>query len=144
MGFIQKTFGGLDKAYYFRHLFFAIIFGAIFIAFQYNTFTHIVDRNLTDAQISSMQMSNVVMYIYIVICMFLYPYARFVYESIMNFLMGENVFFINIFILFFWRLFVMMMLFCFAPIIAPIGLLYLWYYHSKNHTFDENYENENG
>ncbi|MBO7476179.1 MAG: hypothetical protein J6T36_04535 [Campylobacter sp.] len=77
------------------------------------------------------------MYVFIAISALLYPYARFVYESIVNFIMGDNVFFINAFILLAWKFMVMMMLFLFAIFIAPIGLLYLWYYHNKNKTFDE-------
>ncbi|MBO7369499.1 MAG: hypothetical protein J6U11_00420 [Campylobacter sp.] len=77
------------------------------------------------------------MYVFIAISALLYPYARFVYESIVNFIMDDNVFFINAFILLAWKFMVMMMLFLFAIFIAPIGLLYLWYYHNKNKTFDE-------
>ena len=137
MGILQKTFGGLDRAYYFRHLFFAIIFALIFCAVQYSSYTHIMDSNMTDSAKEAFKTSNYIMYAYIAISALLYPYARFVYESIVNFIMGDNVFFINILIAMIWKFFVMMFLFCFAIFIAPIGLLYLWYYHNKNQTFDE-------
>lgn len=138
MGILQKTFGGLSKEYYFRHLIFALIFGAIFAYIQYSSYTRIIaDTNATGAIKDNFHTSSIAMYFYIAICAFLYPYARFVYESIVNFIMGENVFLINIIILMIWKFVVMVTLFCFAPIIAPIGLLYLWYYHNKNKTFDE-------
>lgn len=131
MGILHKTFGGLDKAYYFRNLFFALILAGIFAAIQYTSHEMLVKRNAASSA------ANIAMYLYIAISALLYPYARFVYESIVNFIIGDNVFFINASILLAWKFMVMMMLFLFAIFIAPIGLLYLWYYHSKNGTFDE-------
>ena len=137
MGILQKTFGGLDKAYYFRNLFFALILAAIFIGIQYSSHAAMVDRNITATASAEYSAANAFMYVFIAISALLYPYARFVYESIVNFIMDDNVFFINAFILLAWKFMVMMILFLFAIFIAPIGLLYLWYYHNKNKTFDE-------
>ena len=135
MGILQKTFGGLDKAYYFRNLFFALILAGIFVAIQYSGYEMLAKRNVATGVEANA--ANIVMYIYIAISALLYPYARFVYESIVNFIMGDNVFFINAFVLLAWKFMIMMMLLLFAIFIAPVGLLYLWYYHNKNGTFDE-------
>ena len=142
MGILQKTFGGLDRAYYFRNLFFAVILAGIFVAIQYSSHSAMVDRNITATASAEYGVANAFMYVYIAISALLYPYARFVYESIVNFIMGDNVFFINAFVLLAWKFMVMMMLFLFAIFIAPIGLLYLWYYHNKNKNFDENYDED--
>ena len=74
---IQKTFGGLTKQYYFRQLFFGAIFAAIII-------------------FMTTRGNNPPMYgiwVFSIICTLLYPYSRFVYESIVGFIMGDNVFF---------------------------------------------------
>ena len=62
---------------------------------------------------------------------FLYPYSRFVYESVVGFLMGENVFYFNAFVMLFAKLFTMLMCWSFAIVVAPIGLAYLYFHHSK-------------
>ena len=78
MSFIKKTFGGLSASYYLRHLFFGAIFTALFIALMYNG---------GDKRIFS--------YLIFTANTFLYPYSRFVYESIVDFIFGDNVFFVN-------------------------------------------------
>ena len=62
---------------------------------------------------------------------FLYPYSRFVYESVVDFVLGENVFIVNV--IFMLAIKLVSMLFCwlFAIFIAPFGLAYLYYRHSK-------------
>lgn len=62
----------------------------------------------------------------------LYPYSRFVYHSITDFIFGNNMFIVNAFLMLILK-FLMMMMICwfFAIFIAPIGLLYLYYHHTK-------------
>lgn len=62
---------------------------------------------------------------------FLYPYSRFVYESIVSFIMGNNVFFVNAIFMVVVKIFTMLLCWSFAIFIAPIGLAYLYYHHSK-------------
>ena len=78
MSFIKKTFGGLSASYYLRHLFFGAIFTALFIALMYSG---------GDKRIFS--------YIIFIANTFLYPYSRFVYESVADFVFGDNVFFVK-------------------------------------------------
>lgn len=61
----------------------------------------------------------------------LYPYSRFVYESIIGFVMGENVFFVNAILMLITKFFTMTMCWVFAIFVAPIGFAYLYYHHSK-------------
>lgn len=63
---------------------------------------------------------------------FLYPYSRFVYESIVDFIIGNNTFFANAIFMMFVKMTTMLLCFLLAIIIAPIGLLYLYFYHSRN------------
>lgn len=47
------------------------------------------------------------------------------------------MFFVNALFLLAIKIITMLICFGFAMFIAPIGLIYLYYYHSKNKTFDE-------
>ena len=120
MSFIKKTFGGLSSPYYLRHLFFGAIFTASFIALMYNG---------GDKRIFS--------YLIFIANTFLYPYSRFVYENVAGFIFGDNVFFVNALFLLAVKFITMLLCYGFAFIIAPLGLLYLYFYHTKNKTFDE-------
>jgi len=111
---IQKTFGGLTKQYYFRQLFFGSLFGAGFIYMNYGTKTSILG-------VASLSL----------VCTLLYPYSRFVYESIVGFLMGKNLFIVNAFFLLLFKFFTMALCWIFAILIAPIGLAYLYFYNSR-------------
>lgn len=71
---------------------------------------------------------------FVVVNTVLYPYARFVYESIVGFIIGENVFFVNAIFMMFVKVSTMAMCWAAAIFIAPIGLAYLYYHHSKNET----------
>jgi len=113
--FVQKTLGGLSKQYYFRQIFFGIVMSALFLV--------MVSQGDHPVPIFLM--------IFLAINTLLYPYSRFVYESAVGFIMGENVFFVNAIFMLFAKLFTMMMCWGFAIFIAPIGLVYLYFHHGK-------------
>jgi len=112
---IAKTFGGLTPQYYFRQF----VFGLAFPVMIY----FITSKGAHPIQIG--------MIFFTVVSTFLYPYSRFVYESVMDFIMGENVFFVNAVLMLFVKLMTMMLCWFFAIFVAPIGLAYLYYHHSK-------------
>lgn len=74
---LAKTFGGLDKAYYFRQLFFGALLPAfvIFMTSQSPTAKPI--------PVSAM--------FYLGLNTLLYPYSKFVWDSVKDFLMGNTV-----------------------------------------------------
>lgn len=115
--FIQKTFGGLSLNYYVRQFLFALLI-SVFIGFI----------SLKHPQTGEL---NIHFLVFILINQFLYPYARFVYESIIDYILGNNVFFVNAILSLIVKLFTMLLCYCFAIFIAPIGLIYLYFYHSK-------------
>lgn len=112
---LAKTFGGLSKPYYFRQFFFGLLFFAVilFPAFR------------------SPQGVPFSLVVLVTINTLLYPYARFVYESIVGFVMGDNVFFVNAFLMLLVKVMTMALCWGFAVFIAPIGLAYLYFHHSK-------------
>ena len=112
---IQKTLAGLSPQYYFRQFFFGLVVAALvfFISTQ-------GDRSMPLSMLFLTAVSTL-----------LYPYSRFVYESIVGFIMGDNVFFVNAIFMLISKFFTMVMCWAFAIFIAPIGLAYLYYHHSK-------------
>ena len=111
---LLKTFGGLTPSYYFRHFVFGLIFPAIYIFLMTQS-----------GQIDFFLIA------FMTINAFLYPYSRFVYESVVGFIMGENVFFVNAFFMLAVKLITMLLCWVFAIFIAPLGLAWLYFYHSK-------------
>ncbi len=112
---IAKTFGGLSLQYYARHFLFGLVF-PVFIYFMTTRSPHSIAMG---------------MILLLVVNTLLYPYARFVYEGITSFIMGNNVFLVNAVLMIFVKLFTMLLCWGFALFIAPVGLGYLYYRHSK-------------
>lgn len=112
---IKKTFGGLSAQYYIRQLFFGSLF-AIMVIYM---------------AVSGGKPIQFSMIALLAINTLLYPYSRFVYESVVGFIMGNNVFFVNAIFMIFVKIFTMLLCWSFAIFIAPIGLAYLYYHHSK-------------
>lgn len=112
----NKTFGGLERAYYLRQL----IFGSLFLIL---------------ACFVGIQGSDRMAYTmtpFAIVSTLLYPYSRFVYESIVGYIIGNNVFFVNAGVMLFAKYITMAMCWAMAIFIAPVGLLYLYWHHSKS------------
>jgi hypothetical protein len=112
---ILKTFGGLTSQYYFRQFFFGLGM-AVTIYLVVGMGKHEVPIAMT---------------IFMVLSTLLYPYSRFVYESVINFIVGDNMFFTSIPLMLLIKWITISMCWAFAIFIAPIGLAYLYYHHSK-------------
>ncbi|WP_118842059.1 hypothetical protein [Haemophilus haemolyticus] len=128
MSFLAKTLGGLSKAYYTRQFLFGLIFFISIVAISYNGYNYTGN--------TSILVKNVILGL---ICLLLYPYSRFVYESIIEYILGDNVFFVNVPLMLVTKLITMAICFVFSIFIAPIGLIYLYFYHSKQ----EKLQNQN-
>jgi hypothetical protein len=107
--------GGLKGGYYFRHFFFGAIISMLFI--------HISLQNPAGLNAGGI--------IFFIINAILYPYARFVYEQIVSFFVGNNVFFLNAIVMLVTKFITMVLCWIFAIFIAPFGLAYIYYHHSK-------------
>ncbi len=107
---LLKTFGRLSTRHYFRQL----AFGAIFLI----PFLYVATHE------DSFPFNLILIF---VVNTFLYPYARFVYESIAGFILGDNLFIMNMKFLIIFKLITMALCWSMAIIIAPFGLGYLYY-----------------
>jgi len=112
---IAKTFGGLSKAYYVRQF----MFGSIFTALLFFLF------------MNSKASAPITMYILLIIDTLLYPYARFAYETITDYIMGNNTFFVDAKFMLIVKFLTMLLCFSFALFIAPIGLAFIYYHQNK-------------
>ncbi|NUT61915.1 hypothetical protein HNO82_12385 [Herbaspirillum sp. C9C3] len=113
---LSKTFGGLNSRYYFRQFVFGLIF-PVMVYFASTSGNHPFPLKLIP---------------FFIICTLLYPYARFVYESIVSFIMGDNVFYVNAILMLAVKVIMMSVCWSLSPVIAPIGLLYLYFHHSRS------------
>jgi len=118
---IQKSFGGLSRQYYIRQFLFSLIFPAIFF--------------FVISQAENYQGVPPSLIVMFAINCLLYPYSRYVYESVVNYILGDNVLFGSVFIVVIAKYITMAICYMFAMFIAPIGLIYLFFYHNKNKTF---------
>ncbi len=112
---ILKTFGGLSTRYYFRQFMFGLLLPALIFLFQ--------GYLKTPPSVGDI--------IFFIINCLLYPYSRFVYESIVNFILGDNVFIMHAALMLFIKIMTMTICWVAAIFIAPVGLAYLYYHHSK-------------
>ena len=131
MSFLSKTFGGLSRSYYIRQFLFGLIFLSFFIFIGYEH--HSTTGNY------SLLATNI---IYGSVCLFLYPYSRFVYESIIEYIVGNNGFLVNGVLFLTAKFITMFICFFLAIFIAPIGLIYLYFYHSKQEKLQNLPDNE--
>lgn len=113
----MKTFGGLSRPYYIRHFIFGLIFPTIFLL----THGHNGNPFMAAPATLGLLAANSI----------LYPYSRFVYESVTGYIIGRNVFFISAPMMLFAKFMTMLLCWAFAIFIAPIGLLYLYIHHSR-------------
>jgi hypothetical protein len=117
MNVIVSIFGGLSREYYIRNFLFGLIFPAILIFMFLNAPVYHQKVYLIG--------------IYALLSTLLYPYSRFVYEGIIDYIVGENRFFVNGLLYIGVKLFTMYLCWIMAIFIAPIGLIYLYFQKSK-------------
>ena len=114
---LAKTFGGLSARYYFRNFFFGMLFPLLILGIL-----NAGSRPLGGPVLILVMFS---------INTLLYPYSRFVYERVIGFIIGDNVFIVSGFYMLFVKFMTMALCWSAAIFVAPIGLLYLYFHHSR-------------
>ena len=120
---IIDLFKGLTKEYYFRQLFFGFLMFGLYMFMATNGDA----KNLKYGMAAFMLFNT-----------FIYPYARFAYEEIVGFILGDTVIFSNILVFTAIKFFTMSVCWISAIFIAPIGLLFIYLHQRKQQSFNEN------
>ena len=108
---VARTFGGLSATMYCRHF----LFGLVVSAFVYTMVGH--DGRAVGWATALMLIANSL----------LYPYARFVYESVVDFILGRNVVVADGLFVLACKTVTIAACWVLAPLVAPIGLAYLYF-----------------
>lgn len=121
MSIIRKTFGGIKRSFYIREFIFGFPIYA-FILYTYFSKFNEFSKNATWLMVAFFV-------VFVTAKQLLYPYARFVYHSVTDYIIGRDTYIVNIFFLFIIR--ILMMAFCwsFSIILALFGLVYLYFYN---------------
>lgn len=114
---LAKSFGGLSTQYYVRQFLFGLIFPALLL--------FILSHGSKPVAVP------VTLLLYFAVNSFLYPYSRFVYESVVDYIVGRNIFILPALIVLFFKWMTMGLCWCLAIFIAPVGLLYLYVRNSR-------------
>ncbi len=114
----EFAFKGLIPSYYFRNIFFGSFFcaGLIYLG------------SLARETNPDLFYGFLVLW---PISLLLFPYSRFVIDTIYSFIMGDHVFFVNLNLWFIVKFITMFLCFYFAVFIAPIGLIILYIINSR-------------
>jgi len=72
--------------------------------------------------------------IFAVVNTLLYPYSRWVYENVIGYIMGNNVFFVNAVLMLIVKIITIVACWSFAMFVAPIGLVYLFFRNSPKNS----------
>jgi hypothetical protein len=117
---LARIFGGLSPHYYFRNLVFGLVYQAIF--WSAASHSH-----------KSMPIASIILSVVVLTTnTLLYPYSRFVYESIVNFIVGWSVYFVNAVLMVVVKWMTMTFCWAFAIFTAPIGVAYLYFARGRS------------
>ena len=113
--FFINTFGGLKPSYLIRQYIFGICL-ALFFA----------NMNMQGGRELSLGVMSM-----LVINTALYPYSRFVYESVIEFILGDNTFYVNAIVMLFAKIMTMFICWVAAIFVAPVGLAFIYYKNTR-------------
>lgn len=106
--FIRTVVTSLHPAYLIRQY----IFSTVVTAFFY---------------FSSLGAAPTSFYVFLGVNFLLYPFAMFVYDSAVSLLMGDSVWITSVVVAFIWAFIKILLIYFFSVLIAPIGILILYF-----------------
>jgi hypothetical protein len=110
---IAKTFGGLPSQAYIRHLLLCLPFPSLMLVWS----------SRAPAGVPA------AFVLYLIASTLLYPYSRFTYTTVVDFVVGSNEFSVSIFLALFFKTMTMGLCWALAIAFAPMGLLFLYLRH---------------
>lgn len=111
---LSKTLGGLPPGAYARHFILSLIFPAFFLFINKQSGWHPPHEDI----------------MYFILTL-LYPYSRYVYGALAEFVTGGTTFLMPVWLLLFWKIFTMGICWTAALVIAPVGLILLYIRNSQ-------------
>ena len=118
------AFKGLKPSYYWRHFILGGILPIIFIGYGIYSLFHNPNVTLYDVVTTSFLLLTMLV---------LYPFSRFAYESIVEFVMGNNVIIANAMLIFIYKYLSYALLLTLSWFIAPIGMIILFFYNKHQY-----------
>lgn len=112
-----KTFGGLSASSYIRHFVFGALVAIVLVALVSSTPQGI--------------MGKPGLLPFLLVNTLLYPYARFAYEGVVGYVFGNNVFYGPALPMLMVKCLTIAICWSFSIFIAPVGLAYLYWHHSR-------------
>lgn len=119
--FFENTLFGLNRKYYFRNLLIAALFACLVWYLTKYASSHSTVGEIPDVYI-------IINNTYLVLSTLLYPYAKYAYDSLWEFIFNDSVWAfggILLLIVLYFKLIIRAILFVFAIFLAPIGWLIL-------------------
>lgn len=110
---LKRIFGWVRPAYYLR----AYIIGAIFLGGYF-----LLRRQATASEIAQNGMLP-----FLAICTLLFPFSKLVWDEFKALMRGDTITIMPLLWSVAGKLIINLMLWIFAPFVAPFGLLYLWF-----------------
>lgn len=110
---LMRSFSGLPPRYCVRQF----LFGLFFPGFLLLASTH--GKGLLALPVH--------LQVIIALDTLLYPYSRFVYESVVGYIVGDNAFIVPVIIFGAAKLFTMLFCWAFTIFVAPIGLIWRYF-----------------
>lgn len=108
---IRKTVFGLTKAYHIRQTVFGSAVAGLLILVA-NSFSTTPSPGF---------------YVALGVLVALYPYARFAYESTVDFIIGDTIILLPLMFMALWKYLTITMCFALSPVLAPIGMVMLYF-----------------
>ncbi len=109
VNFIQKLFSGVNPQYLFKSYFFSAVLSITFL------------------YISLQSVTPVFMYLYLIFCGFLFPFASIVWDDFISTIMGDHIIMLPLPFMLLWKVVKIFALYFFTPLIAPVGILYIYF-----------------
>lgn len=109
----SRIFGSLDRTYLIRAYCVGALYFALFLFMENNIGWS--SNGLWNRIIPG------------VICLILFPFSKLVYDELKRFVFGDNVFYINTWVMLVGKIIINLVLFVMAWIIAPVGIAYIWF-----------------
>lgn len=111
MNFVKRIFGAVDGGYLVRAYLISAIFLAFFIWVVFNSIAPIYSETVDP--------------FWLALCFLLFPFAKLAWDEVASLLLGNNVLFLNAVFLYGAKIVINTLLWGFAWIVAPLGILYL-------------------